>query len=43
NPVGLVGSIDPERIAGAKRAIDVTLDRADVYAVIQASMGESLP
>ena len=42
-PVALVGSINLERIAQAVEALKVTLDRTDVYAIIQASMGESLP
>lgn len=42
-PVALVGSINLERIANAKRALDVTLSRADVYRVMEASLGESLP
>ena len=42
-PVALVGSIDLERIALARRALDVQLDRSDVYQIIEASMGESLP
>lgn len=42
-PVALIGSINPERIGEASRALDVQLDRADVYRIIEASMGESLP
>ncbi|MEM8767748.1 MAG: hypothetical protein AAGE43_09915 [Pseudomonadota bacterium] len=42
-PVALVGSIDPERIAQASRALKVQLDRSDVYDIIEASLGESLP
>jgi len=42
-PVALVGSINPQRIAASARALSVTLDRADVYQIIEASMGESLP
>ena len=42
-PVALVGSIDRDRIAQAKQALDVTLERKDVYQIIEASMGESLP
>jgi predicted oxidoreductase len=42
-PVALVGSISPQRIADAAQALSVHLDRADVYGIIQASMGESLP
>ena len=42
-PVALVGSISPQRIADAAQALSVHLDRADVYGIIQVSMGESLP
>ena len=42
-PVALVGSITPANIAGATRALGVTLDRRDVYQIIEASMGVSLP
>ncbi len=42
-PVALVGSINPERIASATNALKVKLDRADVYQIIEASMGEALP
>ena len=42
-PIALVGSINLERIANATRALDVTLSRADVYRIIEASLGESLP
>ena len=43
NPVALIGSIDLHRIAEAKKALGVTLDRKDVYQIIEASMGQSLP
>ncbi len=42
-PVALVGSIDLERIAHATRALEVQLDRSDVYRIIEASMGQPLP
>lgn len=42
-PVALVGSIDLNRIADATRALDVQLDRSDVYSIIEASMGQALP
>jgi predicted oxidoreductase len=42
-PVAIVGTQRPERIAASRRAIEVTLERADVYAVIQASEGHPLP
>ena len=40
-PVALVGSTDPARIAQATQALDVALDRRDVYQIIEASLGES--
>jgi len=43
NPIVLVGSTNVERIQSAKRALQVSLDRADVYSIYQASMGEALP
>ena len=43
NPVALVGSTNPERIRASMDALKVSLDRNDVYQIIQASMGESLP
>jgi predicted oxidoreductase len=42
-PVVLVGSTNPEHMARATRCLGVRLDRADVYRMIEASMGESLP
>ena len=42
-PVALVGSINLERIAAATDALNVTLNRADAYRLMQAAMGESLP
>ena len=42
-PVSLVGTINPERIGEASQALTVRLDRADVYRVVEASLGESLP
>ena len=42
-PVSLVGSIDLQHIANSRKALAVNLERADVYAIIQASMGEDLP
>ncbi|MFK7915437.1 MAG: aldo/keto reductase family oxidoreductase [Pseudomonadales bacterium] len=43
NPVTLIGSIDPARIAESKAVLSVQLDATDIYALIEASMGESLP
>jgi len=42
-PVAIVGTQRPERVTASLAALDVQLDRADVYAVIQASEGEPLP
>lgn len=42
-PVAIVGSTQPERIERATRALDISLDRTDIYDIIQASMGEALP
>ncbi|XOV84580.1 MAG: aldo/keto reductase family oxidoreductase [bacterium] len=43
NPVAIVGSTTPARISNAGKALGVTLTRKDVYDIIQASRGESLP
>ena len=42
-PVAILGTMNPDRIAAAGRALDVKLDRADVYALIEASEGVPLP
>ncbi len=42
-PVAIIGTQKPERIAAALAALQVRLDRADVYAIIQASEGVPLP
>jgi len=42
-PVAIVGSTDLTRIHEAQQALQVTLSRADVYQILQAAMGESLP
>ena len=42
-PVAIIGTQRPERIAAATEALQVDLDRADVYAIIQASEGVPLP
>jgi len=42
-PVSLTGTTNLERIGSAPRALEVQLDRADVYRIIQASTGEALP
>ena len=42
-PVAIVGTQRPERVTASLAALDVQLDRADVYAVVQASEGQPLP
>jgi predicted oxidoreductase len=42
-PVAIIGTQRPERIAAATAALDVTLERADVYQIVQASEGVPLP
>lgn len=42
-PVAIIGSQNPARIAASTTALSVHLDRADVYAIIQASEGVPLP
>jgi predicted oxidoreductase len=42
-PVAIVGTQRPERIAASTAALGVTLSRADVYEIVQASDGVPLP
>jgi len=42
-PVAIIGTQRAERIRSSLAALDVQLDRADVYSIIQASEGVSLP
>lgn len=42
-PVALIGSQNPERIVASTAALSVELSREDVYSIIQASEGNSLP
>ena len=42
-PIGIIGTTNCDRIKASAKALDVVLDRTDVYQIIQASMGESLP
>ena len=42
-PIPIIGTTNPDRIKQARAALGVNLDRADVYKIIQASMGEPLP
>ena len=43
SPIAIVGSQNFDRIADTVRALDVQLDRSDVYAIVQASEGVPLP
>ncbi|WP_419925839.1 aldo/keto reductase [Candidatus Poriferisocius sp.] len=42
-PVAILGSQNPERLADAAEALSVALDRAEAYAIIEASEGVPLP
>lgn len=42
-PVAIIGTQNPERLATSGKARGVSLDRRDVYDLIQASEGEALP
>jgi predicted oxidoreductase len=42
-PVAIVGTQRSERLAASTEALSVQLDRADVYAIVQASEGAPLP
>jgi predicted oxidoreductase len=42
-PIAIVGSQNIDRITDAVRALNVHLDRADVYTIVQASEGVPLP
>ncbi|MBA3287405.1 MAG: aldo/keto reductase [Acidimicrobiia bacterium] len=42
-PIAIIGTQNPERIRSSLRALDVTLDRQDVYAIVQAAEGVPLP
>ncbi|MGB0115101.1 MAG: aldo/keto reductase [Ilumatobacteraceae bacterium] len=42
-PVAIIGTQQPQRIIDSARALEVHLDRTDVYALIEASTGERLP
>lgn len=42
-PVAIVGSQNPDRLRSAVAALDVGLDRRDVYDIIEGSEGEPLP
>jgi len=43
NPVAIIGTQKVERITGSTAALSISLDRNDVYAIIQASEGVPLP
>ena len=42
-PVAILGTQTPARLSASTAALGVTLDRADVYAIVQASEGVPLP
>ena len=42
-PIAIIGTQNPERIAASLASCAITLNRADVYAMIQASEGVPLP
>jgi predicted oxidoreductase len=42
-PVAIIGTQRTERIAAATRALEISLDRNDAYAIVQASEGRPLP
>jgi predicted oxidoreductase len=42
-PIAIIGTQNPDRITGSNAALDVHLDRHDVYRIIQASEGVPLP
>lgn len=42
-PVAIIGTQNVDRIHGSLAALDVHLDRADAYAIVQASEGTPLP
>jgi predicted oxidoreductase len=42
-PVALLGTQNPDRLRAAVTALDVTLDRNDVYRIVQDSEGAPLP
>lgn len=42
-PVAIIGTQTPDRIRAANAALSITLDRTDVYRLIQASEGVPLP
>jgi len=42
-PVALLGTQNPDRLRAAVTALDVTLDRNDVYRIVQDGEGAPLP
>ena len=42
-PVAIIGSQNADRIRSSTAALGITLDRSDVYAIVQASEGVPLP
>lgn len=43
SPIAIIGSQQPERLRAAAAALDVHLDRADCYRIVEASEGVPLP
>jgi len=41
--IAIIGTQTPDRITGTRAALEVNLDRSDVYAIVQASEGVPLP
>ncbi|MET0326200.1 MAG: aldo/keto reductase [Ilumatobacteraceae bacterium] len=42
-PIAIVGTQRPERVVASTAALGITIDRSDVYAIVQASEGVALP
>jgi predicted oxidoreductase len=42
-PIPILGTMNPDRLRAALRPLEIQLDRADVYALIEASEGVPLP
>ncbi len=42
-PISVIGTMNPDRIVASVGAANVSLDRADCYAIIEASRGEPMP
>lgn len=42
-PISIIGTMNPDRIVASAAAANVGLDRADCYAIVEASRGEPMP